>query len=73
VSFEGKNEGALGRAFGDVGKHGYLAKTYSKQGRLKEAEDLGAYALEARKKVLGEEHFDMLKSMDTLGEEHFDS
>ncbi|RYP69598.1 hypothetical protein DL770_008204 [Monosporascus sp. CRB-9-2] len=43
-----------------------LASTYSKQGRWKEAEELGVRTLKTRKRVLGEDHPDTLISMHNL-------
>jgi hypothetical protein len=43
-----------------------LASTYRKQGRLKEAEELEAKALEIRQRVLGEEHPGTLAGMNNL-------
>ena len=43
-----------------------LAITYFKQRRWQQAEALVVQTLEAQKKLLGEEHLDALKSMETL-------
>ena len=43
-----------------------LAITYSSQGKLNEAEQLGVQVLDMRKKVLGAEHLDTLGSMEDL-------
>jgi len=43
-----------------------LASTYRKQGRWKEAEELGVGVIETMKRVLGEEHPDTLTSMANL-------
>ncbi|KAJ9134829.1 hypothetical protein NKR19_g8522 [Coniochaeta hoffmannii] len=45
---------------------GNLASTYRDQGRWKEAESLEMQVMEARKRVLGEEHPDTLTSMHNL-------
>ena len=43
-----------------------LVLTYRKQGRWKEAEELGVQVMETRKKVLGAEHLDTLATMYDL-------
>ena len=43
-----------------------LAITYWNQGRLTEAQELEVRVMETRKRALGEEHPDLLKSMDNL-------
>jgi tetratricopeptide (TPR) repeat protein len=43
-----------------------LANTYANQGRFKEAEQLDVQVLEARKRVLGEDHPETLMSMNNL-------
>ncbi|KZL74219.1 kinesin light chain 3 [Colletotrichum tofieldiae] len=43
-----------------------LAATYTKEGRLGEAEKLQTYALETMKKVLGKDHFEIETSMSSL-------
>jgi hypothetical protein len=43
-----------------------LASTYRNQGRWKEAEELDVQVMEMRKRVLREEHLDMLTSMNNL-------
>ncbi|KAK5674129.1 hypothetical protein LTS10_013114 [Elasticomyces elasticus] len=43
-----------------------LASTYWNQGRWKEAEELNVKVMEARARVLGEEHPDILATMDSL-------
>ena len=43
-----------------------LARTYAKRGYLKEGEQLGVQVLDMRKRVLGVEHPDTMKSMDNL-------
>jgi hypothetical protein len=45
---------------------GDLAATYQNQGRLKEAEELDVKVMEARRRVLGEEHPDTLMAMANL-------
>lgn len=45
---------------------GNLFLTYSKQGRLEEAEELQVQVMQSRKRVLGEEHPDTLASMSYL-------
>jgi tetratricopeptide (TPR) repeat protein len=45
---------------------GNLALIYLKQGRLKEAEELGARVLEKRKKISGDNHPDTLMAMGNL-------
>lgn len=45
-----------------------LAGTLASLGRLREAEELGQAMLEKRKRVLGEEHPDVLRSMANLTE-----
>ena len=43
-----------------------LAPTYQRQGRWKEAEELFGQVVETRKKMLGQEHLDILASMADL-------
>ncbi|KAH8708377.1 hypothetical protein GQ44DRAFT_628269, partial [Phaeosphaeriaceae sp. PMI808] len=43
-----------------------LASMYREKGRWKKAEGLGVQVIEARKRVLGEEHPDTLTSMSNL-------
>jgi len=45
-----------------------LASTFRNQGRWKEAEELEVQVMETRKRVLGQEHPDMLTSMNNLAE-----
>ncbi|KAL5371075.1 hypothetical protein DPSP01_014510 [Paraphaeosphaeria sporulosa] len=45
---------------------GNLASTYRNQGRWKEAEELEVQVMEARKRVLGEEHPDTLLSISNF-------
>jgi hypothetical protein len=43
-----------------------VPSTYRNQGRWKEAEELDVQVMEMRKRVLREEHLDMLTSMNKL-------
>ncbi|KAI1554711.1 kinesin light chain, partial [Pyrenophora tritici-repentis] len=43
-----------------------LASTYRNQGRWKEAEQLEVQVMQARKRVLGDEHPDKMTSMHNL-------
>ncbi|PPQ87573.1 hypothetical protein CVT26_015305 [Gymnopilus dilepis] len=51
---------------------GNLARTYSDQGRLDEAEKLEVQVLDSRKRLLGDKHPDTLLSMGNLAATHRD-